>query len=305
VEMPVMDGIEATRRIRAMGYSPERLPIVAMTGHTDATVQQRGRDVGMNDYLTKPVDPEALHASLERWLPGSETEQNGTAQKAGEVHPSLSKNILASLDFYPAEEGLDINIEAGLAALGGNRPLYRSLLIRFTSHYGDSPAQLLELLEAKDYQAASRHVHTVKGVAANLGLERIARVARAMENCLPQNPPSERLLHAFQKYMEVLLTRVAELDRKKPTSKEINLVPLPANMLKQLLAQLEELPGRFETDWGSVESAVADLFDLTRNTAYAEDMKTLLESTKEFDARLFASQAEQLRQKLLRDGAGD
>jgi Signal transduction histidine kinase len=70
VQMPVMDGLQATMRIRALGFSPADLPILAMTAHADAASRLEGKNVGMNDYLTKPVDPAALYAALETWLPG-------------------------------------------------------------------------------------------------------------------------------------------------------------------------------------------------------------------------------------------
>ena len=57
-------------RIRALGFSPADLPILAMTAHADAASRLEGKNVGMNDYLTKPVDPAALYAALETWLPG-------------------------------------------------------------------------------------------------------------------------------------------------------------------------------------------------------------------------------------------
>ena len=70
VQMPVMDGLEATCRIRELGRSPAELPILAMTAHADKGSRMDGKGVGMNDYLTKPVNPAELYAALEKWLPG-------------------------------------------------------------------------------------------------------------------------------------------------------------------------------------------------------------------------------------------
>ena len=69
IEMPVMSGIEATRRIRAMGRDPERLPIVAITGHADPTHIGECLDSGMNDTAVKPVDSATLARLVRKWVP--------------------------------------------------------------------------------------------------------------------------------------------------------------------------------------------------------------------------------------------
>jgi len=175
VQMPVMDGLEATTRIRELGYTPEILPILAMTAHADAASRMDGKNVGMNDYLTKPVDPAALYAALKKWLPGG-LEFNpltqGGALCVATVEESAGQglDVMRSADAAVAEpEGLAVNVEAGLATVGGNRDLYRELLLRFVDHYGESARELRGMLACGDLRGAARLAHTVKGVAAQSG----------------------------------------------------------------------------------------------------------------------------------------
>ena len=144
----------------------------------------------MNDYLTKPVDPAALYATLEKWL-HIELEGNPARRAAAPEPPEketsgghagrLSLDVVRDPGVSPAKpEGQAVNVEAGLATVGGNRALYRELLLRFVDHYGESARNLRGLLACGDLRGAARLAHTVKGVAANLGVERVCQLTRRM-----------------------------------------------------------------------------------------------------------------------------
>ncbi|MDR1660768.1 MAG: response regulator [Desulfovibrio sp.] len=190
LEMPVMDGKEATAQIRGMGKLPQDVPILAMTAHTDDSLRMDCLSLGMNGYLTKPVDLQELYAALQRWLPG------GLADAAGETRDGSART-------GAAEGGRDapINTDAGLATTGGNKKLYHNLLNRFVERYGQGMSLLRELLEKESYADASRLAHTIKGVAANLGMKRITDITKSIESCLPDVPPGENLLEQFEEAM--------------------------------------------------------------------------------------------------------
>ncbi|MBS2034449.1 response regulator [bacterium] len=157
LQMPEMDGLEATRRARAEGH---RLPILAMTANARQEDRERCLAAGMDDYLSKPINPEVLSQLLRRYL------QPGTVP-TGECLPE-------DLDF-PAIEGVDC--QAGLHRLGGNRRLYRSLLLQFARRQ-QSVSERLKLAEGQELKAL---VHTLKGAAGNLGAEVLAAGCRALE----------------------------------------------------------------------------------------------------------------------------
>ena len=308
VQMPVMDGLEATTRIRELGYSPESLPILAMTAHTDAASRLDGKNVGMNDYLTKPVDPAALYAALERWLPGG-LEHNPLAQNTEPEHIVAGENGGSELDVMrdsaaaiAEPECPAVNVEAGLATVGGNHDLYRELLLRFVDHYGDSARELRGLLACGDLRGAARLAHTVKGVAANLGVERVCRLTRRMENALPITPPSESLMDEFEESMNEVLLRVRCLEGMGSTA-TAGTLHLDGEHREGLLALLAELPELMETDWGNAESSLEHFIPFVDGTPYAEDLSAILASVKDFDNGALQGQAAALRLRLRGENA--
>ncbi len=311
VQMPVMDGLEATRRIRAMGYSPARLPVIAMTAHTDAASRHDGKTVGMNDYLTKPVDPAALYDALCRCLPDGlparpDAPQETAAPPApGEPAPLPQAAKAADADPHAAAAGPadaaaqtpPVNFEAGLATVGGNNRLYHDLLLRFMEHYGDSPRELEGLLAAGDYRAAARLAHTVKGVAANLGVERIRKLTAAMEANLPHSAPPPALMADFAHSMAEALACISTLQGHSVTATDGRLCLSAARRL-ELFALLETLPERMITDWGSAEATLARFVPLVEGTPYAGDVTEVLHRLRDFDTEGMARRTELLLEKL-------
>ena len=290
VQMPIMDGLEATCRIRELGRSPAELPILAMTAHADKGSRMDGKGVGMNDYLTKPVNPAELYAALEEWLPGG-LARNPVREAAGSMPEEAG--VAA-----PAGDRQAVNIKAGLATVGGNEKLYNELLIRFVEHYGQSASQLRDLLARNDYRGAARLAHTVKGVAANLGVERVTELTRHMEASLPGVPPGEDLLRRFEAAMNEALERIRLLQSHSRLAATAGDLRLAEEHKRALLRLLEELPQRMETDWGGVESAVEAFIPLVEGTPYAEDLTGVLAAVNDFNPADMAGRVERLRQHL-------
>jgi two-component system, sensor histidine kinase and response regulator len=161
VQMPVMDGIEATRRIRADKRFRD-MPIIAMTAHALADERERCLAAGMNDHIAKPFDPAALYQTLARWLPLS---------PAGAAPPR-------SCDLA-AIPGLDL--EAGLRRLGGNRELYIKLLQIFVRDHAGAALNVARAIAEGDTDTALHITHSVKGVAGNLALIALQDAAQELE----------------------------------------------------------------------------------------------------------------------------
>ncbi|GAO36930.1 chemotaxis protein CheY [Sulfuricella sp. T08] len=169
LHMPVMDGLEAARLIRELPQG-KALPIVAMT----AAVLQEDRDrcaaVGMEDFIAKPVDPEDMIRVLLKWVKTGRQPSRGGAENviesAGGVLPA----------FLPG-----FNLEMALHRLDGNRNLLARLLLGFAGEQSGTLAQLDALVQAGDSAQAMILLHTLKGVAANLGAEELAEAARQLE----------------------------------------------------------------------------------------------------------------------------
>jgi CheY-like chemotaxis protein len=176
LQMPEMDGFQATAKIRS---DPRfaKLPIVAMTAHATMEERQRCLDAGMNDHVSKPIDPDALYATLERWV----NPRVRVDAESAESPPARPASTSPPADL-PAIEGVDV--ADGLVRVAGNARLFRSLLEQFAGKQAGAADEIAGALARGDRKAAERVAHTLKGVAGNLGIRRIQASAEKLERAL-------------------------------------------------------------------------------------------------------------------------
>lgn len=234
IQMPDMNGFEATKAIRESNSEKKDVPIIAMTAHAMAGDRERSLAAGMDDHVTKPIDPNELFSSLIEWIQPGERE----------LPSELSEKLLADegpFRVHSLPEIAEIDTQSGLARLGGNEKLYRSLLVRFYQEYYDSTRQIQEAIDKKELDLAHRLVHTVKGVAGNIGARTLQDAAAKVEAMIKNNQ-LETLqveLDSYGRQMQSILTGLGDFvqaetagsDRKSKTAGE-------PTRLKGLLAQL-------------------------------------------------------------------
>jgi len=192
-QMPVMDGFEATRRIRA---SIPGIPIIAVTADAMSGDRDRCLSKGMNDYLSKPVDLRQLADVLAKWLPTS------GAGNGAQIPVPRDRE----------QTGAAFNMEALLRRLMGDRPLACAIVKGFVQ---DVPAQVNNLrarLDERDAPGARRQAHALKGAAATVGAERLQRIALEMERagaageldrCLTLMPRAAKEVERFKSALEL------------------------------------------------------------------------------------------------------
>ncbi|MBI5578954.1 MAG: PAS domain S-box protein [Deltaproteobacteria bacterium] len=175
VQMPVMDGFEATCHIRSAqsAVQDHQVPIIAMTAHAMQGDRERCLEAGMNDYVTKPIAPQALAETLDKWLPKEEGELRKARndQRDGGV-----------TDVSIVESQAPIFDKAGLMArLMDDEELARTVAEGFLEDIPQQIETLRGYLEARDAPDAERQAHTIKGASANVGGEALRAVAFEME----------------------------------------------------------------------------------------------------------------------------
>jgi two-component system sensor histidine kinase/response regulator len=167
IQMPGLDGIETTCRLRQMTGS-QRTPVVALTAHAMLGDRQRFLDAGMDDYLAKPIEESELIRVLARWLP---TERAAAAPKP-------------AADDLPTWAGVDV--AAALARVSGKRVLLWRLIGDFRQRQRDAGERIESALARADLVTARELAHAVKGAAATLGMQRIAAAAGSIEHAVLQ-----------------------------------------------------------------------------------------------------------------------
>ena len=239
-QMPVMDGYTATRMIRENAAWLD-LPVLAMTANNMAGDREKALEAGMNDHIPKPLNIEDMFVTMARWIkPGH---ARGTV-------PSQSVPTTATPETLP-ETLPGIDIRAGLATAAGKKSLYLKLLNRFREGQSGFEAVYRAALQAGNLPEATRHAHTLKGVAGTIGARKLQKSAANLEVLSQHSSPAEELKAALRQTtaeLTVVLDGLTSLGTTAPSS--ASSVPKAAADLLQ--ARLQQLPALLEQ--GDVEA---------------------------------------------------
>ena len=159
IEMPAMDGLDASRAIRALSNAKRQLPIIAFSGNSTPADQENFYQAGMNDFAAKPIAAHELIALIERWTNGGEA----IMEKKQNDPPLLESGMLADLE---AVVGLESTID---------------LLILFDETAGTHADAMRRAVKNRDTDTLSKNAHDLKGIAGNCGFSRLSRHAAAIE----------------------------------------------------------------------------------------------------------------------------
>ncbi|SDF77738.1 Signal transduction histidine kinase [Duganella sp. OV458] len=200
IQMPDMDGYQATALIRK---DPRHgaLPIIAMTAHAVAGYRERCLERDMNDYVTKPIDPDTLYAVLATWVqPDPGRLAMADAAEAASVRPQARPDM-------PLTPRAGIDMQSALDRLGGNQVLLSQLIGTFAHDFDPTLQQIHDAIHSGDLPRAAELVHKIRGAAGNLSANELSKTSTALEDRLRAEPQAlADLLRAFVHEFDVVMT---------------------------------------------------------------------------------------------------
>jgi len=231
IQMPEMDGFQAVRRIRADRRFAS-LPVIAMTAYAFEEEKRHALEAGMNDHVAKPIDPEMLFETLERYC------GRGTEVRRGEPAPRTEASGDAGIQSLE-----NVDVRDGLARVAGNRRLYDDLLGRYVESQTDTARNIAQALQAGDRKTAERLAHTLRGVSGNIGAKAVQGAAGGLERSIREGDPAERT-GGLLEHLAVLLERTTAEVRRTLEAGTGNAEPAgPADpaQLPRILDRLQRL----------------------------------------------------------------
>ncbi len=247
IQMPVMDGLEATRHIRALakqqgGEYFAKLPIIAMTAMAMAKDAEECQQAGMNDFVTKPVSPESLTATLTKWLPVSS--QTVVKEPAD---TSDGADMLSLRSFNAAQ---------GIHRIGGRAEDYRKQLMRFRAHYAEAVNELQRLIREEGIASGEAYCHALKGVSGNLSANELFACATELDDLLKQGKIPEP--EQFEHLRQLLQQAMHEIDGLSVAAVT---KPAAATVLSHdaLLSKLAALSSLLNEDVGAAQQLLTEL----------------------------------------------
>ena len=194
--MPRMDGIEATQRIRADSRF-SALPIIAMTAHTLVEERERCRNAGMNDFISKPIDPDGLYAMVARWAAA------GNAPLP--VWPTIQPVAAVGM---PVLSGIDTAI--GLKRMMNKPAFYEKVLRDFYVRFRHATGEISQAIANDQHEEAERQAHSAKGLAATIGAMELNQAAMVLEQALKNRENPEPALSDFSRELDLVRTSLQQ-----------------------------------------------------------------------------------------------
>ena len=265
VQMPIMDGLTATKIIREKSKY-KQLPIIAMTAHASQDDYKRSLDVGMNDHLNKPIDHQLLYRTVARWIDSTSII---IQYDPDDQAVSNSNTLPLYIECF--------NTLVGMKNHGNKESLYKRMLCLFLQEYqifsefDIAKSQLVKISQDKDNSSLNRFFHTMKSSAANLGQSKLSALAKELENTIEDNAVVLNNIDPFVEQLNLTLTALSGMSWLK----EKKAKPIASrNDNKHIRVLIKQLNQMLEEDNATAVSLIAKLKD----TSIIETHHQILES---------------------------
>jgi CheY-like chemotaxis protein len=274
IQMPVMNGYEATKGIRnweggMRNEGKDPIPIIAMTAHAMAGDEEKSLKAGMNDHVAKPVDPDQLFSTLRKWIKPIEERSQAQNPEAPVDCPEPGKAVPEEDELPESLPGFDI--AAGLARLMGNKRLYRKLLLDFGANYGRIATGISQALEAKDFKQAHSLVHNLKGLAGNLEATNIHSSAVELEKLIKN--ADQRQMPAPEMLEQKVFALDQALNQALGSTRTLD-VAIEDKPVQLRLEKMAVLPTELAQDTARRIRNAAKMGDVMQLVAIAEALKS-------------------------------
>jgi len=278
VQMPVMDGLTATRELRK-DERYETLPILAMTANATHEDRKRCEEAGMDDHIAKPVIPKVLFDTLLKWVPHKEREL-----------PDVPDDEATDTSTARLPELQGVDTEAGLARVGGNIRSYLKLLNKFAENQATVISEIRSAITEGDSALSVRLAHTLKGVGGAIGATALQEAAAELEATLKENPKDlpRKLVAVAEQELDRILTLLTELSTADDARDEKVPGDLPDDLPERLSALLDKLD-EYDTE---SEQLVDEIIDQVKGTEIHDVLLSLRKRIGQYD---FEAAAEELK----------
>jgi signal transduction histidine kinase/FixJ family two-component response regulator/HPt (histidine-containing phosphotransfer) domain-containing protein len=273
IQMPVMDGYQATRAIRKHS-ALSRLPIIAMTAHALKGTREACIAAGMNDYVTKPIDEAELHAALLRWI----RPERGAHREHSQAPIEPADTVWEAMpDGIPG-----IDLDAGLGQVRGNTGLFRELLRSFLKSFGGAADELKAHMDENRMEEARRLIHSIKGVSGNIGAIELCRLAEELEGALREGPAVAP--DAMFRELKRVLVSLGQLDLRGKKGNRDHAVGTAgvqaAPILREMVLLLERSSSRARHSFRELKGLLSDDPSLSEHLASLECAMNELDSDR-------------------------
>ena len=280
IQMPIMDGYDATREIRK---SPAlaNLPIISMTANALLRDQQKCLEAGMNDNISKPIDTQQLFQKIAQWVLKEPALHNAEYKPANlhEIDPLLTTlrssssnlHLLASFDF-----------KKSLERLGGNTEFYSQLLEKFQHNHNVEIGRIRRALAANDFKAARIIAHTLKSAAGNVGALYVSEKAALLENALEEESAAnvEPLLKQLDLGLKEAMNSIAQFLTKAKAEETFIKTEIDMNILSPLFTQLDKSLSDFDM---ASNHDLEEILILVKHSKISDEITEIKRCVEQYD----------------------
>jgi CheY-like chemotaxis protein len=279
-QMPVMDGYEATKKIRKKECYKD-LPIIAMTANVMITDKEKVIAVGMDDHIAKPIKVSDMFSIMAKWIdPSNPVIEDDISDVKASKETDISTVDLSKKEFINLN---GINTELGLSTCQGNHKLYQKLLNKFKVSEAGFIDQFKQALAKKDNPLTIHLAHSLKGVAGNIGAQEVYESAKQLEESCVQGKSLaliksqlEQLDYSLSMVLNSLLILTEQTLETEKNSQNIDM-----SKLKILLKKLRLLLEEGDTDSTDIMDELLELPSISSN--YKDDLHRLLKAIEEYE----------------------